>query len=74
MRYSAWILLALLPATQAFAPNKPSFVFPQHVRNSVALDMTTEKSPASPKTFREAEVLGLKYMQDGQYEEALDGE
>ena len=26
-----------------------------------------------PTTFREAEVLGLRFMQDGQYEEALKG-
>jgi len=34
----------------------------------------TEREQAPPKTFREAEVLGLKFMQDGQYEQALDGE
>ena len=27
-----------------------------------------------PTTFREAEVLGLRFMQDGRYEEALKGE
>ena len=26
-----------------------------------------------PTSFREAEVLGLRFMQDGQYEEALKG-
>lgn len=29
---------------------------------------------AKPTNFREAEVLGLRYMQDGRYEEALKGE
>jgi len=39
---------------------------------STTLTMTTEGS-ASPSTFREAEVLGLKLMQEQKYEEALKG-
>ena len=31
------------------------------------------KEEAPPTTFREAEVLGLKLMQEQKYEEALDG-
>jgi hypothetical protein len=34
----------------------------------------TGTAGTSPTTFREAEVLGLRYMQDGRYEEALKGE
>ncbi|KAL7512478.1 hypothetical protein ACHAXN_009450 [Cyclotella atomus] len=31
----------------------------------------TDTAGTSPTTFREAEVLGLRYMQDGRYDEAL---
>ena len=30
-------------------------------------------SPSDPVTFREAEVLGLRLMQEGDYQGALDG-
>jgi hypothetical protein len=33
----------------------------------------TGTEEASPSTFREAEVLGLKLMQEQKYEEALKG-
>ena len=38
-----------------------------------ALLMTEEPEMAQPTTFREAEVLGLKRMQEGNYEDALKG-
>jgi len=40
--------------------------------STVTLTMTTEDD-VSPSTFREAEVLGLKLMQEQKYEEALKG-
>jgi hypothetical protein len=33
----------------------------------------SRKESVTPKTFREAEVLGLRLMQEGQIEEALKG-
>jgi hypothetical protein len=35
--------------------------------------MTGDGEDATPSTFREAEVLGLKLMQQGKYEDALKG-
>ena len=35
--------------------------------------MTGAGDELNPSTFREAEVLGLKYMQERKYKEALDG-
>jgi hypothetical protein len=37
------------------------------------LTMTGADDELNPSTFREAEVLGLKYMQERKYKEALDG-
>jgi hypothetical protein len=37
------------------------------------LTMTGDGEDATPSTFREAEVLGLKLMQQGKYEDALKG-
>lgn len=37
------------------------------------LRMTDSSETPSPTTFREAEVLGLRLMQEGNYQEALDG-
>lgn len=33
----------------------------------------TAPEPSKPTTFREAEVLGLRLMQEGSFEDALDG-
>lgn len=37
------------------------------------LRMAESSETPSPSTFREAEVLGLRLMQEGNYQEALDG-
>ena len=37
-------------------------------------EMPSDKQPPRPTTFREGEVIGLRLMQDGLYEEALGGE
>lgn len=50
-----------------------------HHTNLLALSMSDgnnnneEQSDPIPQTFREAEVLGLKYMQERKFKEALDG-
>jgi len=45
---------------------------PASSSSATTLTMTTQGN-ASPSTFREAEVLGLKLMQEQKYEEALKG-
>jgi hypothetical protein len=50
------------------------FGTPLHVRMTEStLRMTESSETPSPTTFREAEVLGLRLMQEGNYQEALDG-
>lgn len=44
------------------------------LESSAASSGSSESSSPSPKTFREAEVLGLRLMQDGRHEDALRGE
>jgi len=39
---------------------------------STALQMADESTAPPPACFRDGEVLGLRYMQEGQYEEALE--
>ena len=73
------LLLALTTAgkneAQAFTSTpfgvRPDAKLPQP--SSSILTMTTEGN-TSPSTFREAEVLGLKLMQEQKYDEALKGE
>ena len=40
---------------------------------TTTLQMSMEDAP-EPTTFREAEVLGLRYMQEDRFEQALEGE
>jgi hypothetical protein len=35
---------------------------------------STSDNNIIPETFREGEIIGLRYMQDGRHEEALKGE
>jgi hypothetical protein len=56
-------LLVILSTTLAFV------ISPRASRSN-----TCRLYAADPQNFREAEVLGLKYMQDGEYEKALNGE
>jgi hypothetical protein len=39
----------------------------------ITLRMAESSETPTPTTFREAEVLGLRLMQEGNYQEALDG-
>jgi hypothetical protein len=50
---------------------------PQFQRGMTAigsLQMTASEQDSKPTTFREAEVLGLRLMQEGKFEAALKGE
>ena len=81
MRFSISILQSVAfvacltsPECQAFAPLRPTTR--GQVAGSLCMSSNTgadnSSNPPNPQTFREAEVLGLKYMQEAQYEEALD--
>lgn len=56
-------------SVQAFLP---VFTRP-HIATIHPTALTMTEQPADPRTFREAEVMGLQYMQDGDYESALQG-
>lgn len=61
---------ATLRSTVAFVP-KHSVFGKRMVSSSSSSLLMTEKDMTKPTTFREAEVLGLRLMQQGNYEEAL---
>jgi hypothetical protein len=61
-------VLFLSVKTYSFVPQLQR-TFLQRSAATTALLMTE----SDPQTFREAEVLGLKLMQDGNYKDALDG-
>ena len=71
---SRWLLLLATamvvcwPVASAWGFASPSQSL---FRATTGLKMT--ESGAAPTTFREAEVLGLRLMQEGNYQEALDG-
>ena len=54
-----------VPRSSRSAP--PTFIYAES-----AMRMTQQEVP-DPRTFREAEVLGLRLMQEGSFEEALVG-
>ena len=59
-----------------FGMVRPTNVSPNTPSSSslkTPLTMTGAGDEINPSTFREAEVLGLKYMQERKYKEALDG-
>ena len=73
-------------ATAYVVPNRPmafaSLASRSHVSSSLGRQMTADSLSAAgdaaiPEpaltTFREAEVLGLRLMQEGNYQEALNG-
>ena len=67
------LLLLSLPTEQNAAfTSTPFGVRPDAKLPPTLVTMTTEGN-GSPSTFREAEVLGLKLMQEQKYEEALQG-
>jgi len=57
----AYVLPQLKPVPLTFRPAESS---------STTVQMATDDTP-NPTTFREAEVLGLRLMQEGNFEEAL---
>ena len=65
-------MLSLVVVSTAFT--SPFGVRPANFRQEAATTMLTMSSEqANPTTFREAEVLGLRLMQEQKYEEALQG-
>ena len=42
--------------------------------SSTQLRLSDTENNANPQTFREAEILGLKLMQNGNYQDAIQGE
>ncbi len=75
------LAIAVLQAssTNAFTVNTPlnQNCIQSASRFSTSLfgeDEVSAPATPTPQTFREAEVLGLRLMQEGQYEEALKGE
>lgn len=62
------------PAFVSTSSASSSVCAPSRTSNgNTALLMTEEPEVSQPTTFREAEVLGLKLMQEGNYEDALKG-
>ena len=72
----AWSFF-LMPRTathqQRFTSGSSSGTKIQSLHVGSTLRMTESSETPSPTTFREAEVLGLRLMQEGNYQEALDG-
>jgi len=64
MRSAAIVALLLAQSITGFAPTP--FISQRTVRVAMSSEATE-----GPTTFREAEVLGLRQMQEGSYEEAL---
>lgn len=69
---AVFILVLIMDACHAWVPHQPTFSSPVTPRHS-ATTLWMSDSPPPPTTFREAEVLGLRLMQEGDYEGALDG-
>jgi len=77
-----WVAVLLPTNTDAYSPLFPSTrgrvvsqQSPRSVRilaTTTTMRMLTEETP-DPSTFREAEVLGLRLMQEGNFQEALVG-
>jgi hypothetical protein len=67
MKFTSLVVLLLsASSTSAFAPPQRAF---HHVLTSLQMGEDSTKMT----TFREAEVLGLRLMQEGQFEDALKG-
>lgn len=52
--------------------NTPKLTYRAAETATTSIQMTYEETP-DPTTFREAEILGLRLMQEGNFEEALVG-
>ena len=80
-RISVLILIAFhYGGTVAFTSTPFGMVRPTNIWTNPSaaslktpLTMTGAGDELNPSTFREAEVLGLKFMQERKYKEALDG-
>ena len=72
MKIRTIAFLAALQFSNAWVVTAP-FQNQQRQPLMSALSMADVEPNTSPTTFREAEVLGLRLMQEGNYEEALRG-
>lgn len=79
-RFSAFLALVLVVATydvQAYTIPRVSRTPMNTCRYAesaaTSMSMTNEENIPDPTNFREAEVLGLRLMQEGRFEEALVG-
>ena len=68
MKFASLVVLlsAIASTTFAFAP-------PQRASHHVLTSLQMGEDSTKMTTFREAEVLGLRLMQEGQFEDALKG-
>lgn len=72
MKFTSTIILVLATSASAFTASPRGWGESTNAAPTTKLDMTAPE-PSKPTTFREAEVLGLRLMQEGSFEEALDG-
>ena len=75
-RYVCFALTIAVNATplMSFSPSRlPSRSASCAQRASITLLMNEQDNTPAPTSFREAEVLGLKLMQEGSFEDALAG-
>ena len=75
MKFTSVFLVAFLARANGYVAGSSgrSFVTTRHAETSLtSMQMTADENP-TPSTFREAEVLGLRLMQEGNFEKALDG-
>ena len=69
------VVISMTSSTSGYTiPKRASITstFRSAASASTSIQMSTEQFP-DPTTFREAEILGLRLMQEGNFEEALVG-
>ena len=57
----------------AIQPNSKTPSTIVRTSSATVMQMTTEEDAPNPTSFREAEILGLRLMQEGKFQEALVG-
>ena len=79
IRYVGFVVLMATTIAKPLLGFTPSRLPPRGVSGAqrasigVPLLMNEEGNAPAPTSFREAEVLGLRLMQDGNFEDALEG-
>jgi hypothetical protein len=79
MKFTTQLVVALLSAAAVSTSN--AYMVPKlpaqrpglFRQAETALQMTIEQDAPVPTSFREAEVLGLRLMQEGNFQDALVG-